>query len=207
MKVVIDTNIMERLFKALYFAGVVVEIILRLPHERQRRQIPKTDQRVSRAERGLLAALFVGSFFIPLIYGLTGWLDFANYRWSPTTKVRAGSLGSLLLAAALWLFWRSHRDLGTNWSPSLEIGAQHTLTTQGVYRTIRHPMYASGWLSSLAQALLLHNWIAGIAGLVAFLPLYLVRVPQEERMMLDHFGDAYRAYCAQTGRLVPRLHR
>ncbi len=26
------------------------------------------------------------------------------------------------------------------------------------------------------------------------------------RMMLDHFGDAYRAYCAQTGRTVPQLH-
>jgi protein-S-isoprenylcysteine O-methyltransferase Ste14 len=67
-------------------------------------------------------------------------------------------------------------------------------------------MYASQCLWGFAQALLLHNWIAGCAGLVAFLPLYLVRVPREERMMLDHFGDDYRAYCVQTGRIVPRLH-
>ncbi len=96
--------------------------------------------------------------------------------------------------------------LGANWSPTLEVGAQHTLTTQGVYGVIRHPMYASQLLWGFAQALLLQNWIAGFAGLAAFLPLYLVRTPQEERMMLDHFGDAYRAYCAQTGRIVPRLH-
>jgi len=39
------------------------------------------------------------------------------------------------------------------------------------------------------------------------LQLYFVRIPQEERMMLDHFGNAYRAYCARTGRIVPRsLH-
>jgi protein-S-isoprenylcysteine O-methyltransferase Ste14 len=67
-------------------------------------------------------------------------------------------------------------------------------------------MYASQALYSLAQALLLHNWIAGMAGVASFLSLYLVRVPREERMMLDHFGDAYRAYAARTGRIVPRLH-
>jgi hypothetical protein len=48
---------MERLFKAIYFAGMVAEIVVRAPHERRRRQIPKTDRRVTRAERGLLAGL------------------------------------------------------------------------------------------------------------------------------------------------------
>ncbi len=37
--------------------------------------------------------------------------------------------------------------------------------------------------------------------------MYLFRVPREERMMLDHFGDAYRAYSARTGRVLPRLRR
>jgi protein-S-isoprenylcysteine O-methyltransferase Ste14 len=147
----------------------------------------------------------LGGFFIPLIYSLTSWLDFANYRWSPATKARVGSIGTALLGAAIWLFWRSHRDLGKNWSPSLEISAQQTLITHGVYRTIPHPMYASGWLLSLAQALLLQNWVAGPAGVVAFLPLYFIRVPREEQMMVDHFGDDYRSYAAQTGRIVPRL--
>jgi len=196
---------MNQFFKVLYFAGMVAEVILRLPYDRQRRQIPKTDQRVSPTEQGVLTVLFVGILLIPLIYSLTSWLRFADYRWSPTTKARTGSIGTMFLGAAIWLFWRSHCDLGKNWSPSLEIGAQHTLITNGVYRTIRHPMYASQLVWGFAQALLLQNWIAGPAGVVAFLPLYLARVPHEERMMLDHFGDDYRAYCARTGRIVPRL--
>jgi protein-S-isoprenylcysteine O-methyltransferase Ste14 len=199
-------TLMEQLFKVLYFAGMVAEIILRRPYAQQRRQLPKTDQPVTPTERALLAGLFFTLLCLPLIYSLTNWLGFANYHLSPGAKARAGGIGTLLLAASLWLFWRSHRDLGTNWSPTLEIGAQQTLTTQGVYRTIRHPMYTSQFFGGLAQALLLHNWIAGFGGLAAFLSFYLVRVPQEERMMLDHFGDAYRAYCAQTGRIVPRLH-
>jgi protein-S-isoprenylcysteine O-methyltransferase Ste14 len=196
---------MEQLLKVVYFAGMVAEIILRMPYARQRRQLPKTDQPVTPTERGLLAGLSFALLGLPLTYSLTDWLGFADYRLSPGAKARAGGIGTLLLAASLWLFWRSHRDLGANWSPTLEIGAQHTLTTQGVYRTIRHPMYASQLLGGLAQALLLQNWIAGFGGLAAFLSFYLVRVPQEERMMLDHFGDAYRAYCAQTGRIVPHM--
>ena len=37
-----------------------------------------------------------------------------------------------ILAVALWLFWRSHHDLGANWSPSLEIGEQRTLPRRGL---------------------------------------------------------------------------
>jgi len=59
----------------------------------------------------------------------------------------------------------------------------------------------------LAQALLLQNWIAGFAMLASLLPLYLVRVPREEQMMLEHFGEEYRLYMNRTGRVVPRLWR
>ena len=66
-------------------------------------------------------------------------------------------------------------------------------------------MYASEWLWGVAQALLLQNWVAGWAGLSLFTPLYVLRVPGEERMMLDRFGEEYRAYMDRTGRVVPRL--
>jgi protein-S-isoprenylcysteine O-methyltransferase Ste14 len=101
--------------------------------------------------------------------------------------------------------WRAHADLGRNWTPTLQITESHRLVTGGVYRYLRHPIYAAIWLTGLAQVLMLANWIAGPACLVLFLPVYLVRVPREERMMLDHFGDEYRAYMGRTGGVIPRL--
>ena len=59
---------MDTLFKLVYFAGILVEIVVRLPYGRQHRQLPKTDQRISPAERGLLGLLFVGMFLIPLLF-------------------------------------------------------------------------------------------------------------------------------------------
>lgn len=196
---------MQKLFKAIYFVGLLAEIILRAPYDRQRRAIPKTDQRVTPAEQALFAGLSAGMVGLPAFYSLSRRLQFANYRWRPATSAGAGAVGSMILAASIWLFWRAHRDLGTNWSPSLEINAKQSLVTGGIYRSIRHPMYASQLLWGLAQALLLQNWIAGLAGLASFLPLYLVRVPREERMMLEHFGDDYQAYMEQTGRIMPWL--
>jgi protein-S-isoprenylcysteine O-methyltransferase Ste14 len=197
----------EKVFKVAFFAGLVVQVILRAPYDRQRRKIEKTDRRVTAAEQALIMWLAVGIVVLPMIYDLTSWLNFADYAWSAVVKARLGGLGLAFLAASIWLFWRAHRDLGAYWSPLLEIGVKHQLVTQGVYRAIRHPMYASTLLWGIAQALLLQNWIAGPGGLVSFLLLYLVRVPREERMMLDHFGAEYRAYCARTGRILPAFKR
>ena len=116
---------MTRALKAVYVGGIVLEMVIRLPYERQRRQIAMRDQRVSATERGVLGLLFVGTFVLPMVYCCSSWLDRANYRWSDPTKTRAGGTCMVLFGAALWLFWRAHVDLGHNWSrPSKSVSAR-----------------------------------------------------------------------------------
>ncbi len=191
--------------KTVYFLGLLAELLIRLPHERQRRQNRIVVDRVDWLERLLVGLVAAGLFCIPVVYAFTPWLNWANYRLSPRASSEAGGVGAALLAGAVWLFWRSHTDLGREWSPSLQLREGHTLITSGVYKSVRHPMYASIWLWGLAQALLLQNWVAGWASLVLFLPMYVLRVPREEQMMLEQFGEAYRAYINRTGRVIPRL--
>jgi protein-S-isoprenylcysteine O-methyltransferase Ste14 len=66
-------------------------------------------------------------------------------------------------------------------------------------------MYAAHILWGIAQPLLLWNWIAGLSMLVTIFPLYFYRVPKEEMMMVDEFGDEYRLYKDHTGRVFPKL--
>ena len=148
-----------------------------------------------------MALAFLGMQVLPLIYVFTSWLGFANYR----LPIWAGIVGAVLFAFAVWLLWRSHVDLGRNWSPGLELRENHALVTDGVYRHIGHPMYASHLLWAVAQGLLLQNWIAGWIFLVVGTALYVLRVRREEQMMLGQFGEAYREYMRRTGRLVPRV--
>ena len=84
---------------------------------------------------------------------------------------------------------------------------EHELITHGVYRFMRHPMYASIFLFGLAQGLMLSNWLAGWAAVVTFTPMYFIRTPREERMMVEHFGESYRRYMTEAGRLWPRYQR
>ncbi|HLF27156.1 MAG TPA: protein-S-isoprenylcysteine O-methyltransferase [Anaerolineae bacterium] len=194
-------------FKLLFFIGLIAVEVIRFPHrmrnKRERQQKRLASERVTGAQIALDMLAFTGMEVIPLIYVLTPWFNFADYE----LPVWVGGLGVIALASALGLLWRAHADLGRNWSPTLEITPEHALVTRGVYRSIRHPIYTAVWLLNLAQALLLHNWIAGLAGLVLFLPVYLARVPREEQMMLEHFGEEYRSYMNRTGRLIPRLSR
>jgi protein-S-isoprenylcysteine O-methyltransferase Ste14 len=136
------------------------------------------------------------------MYVATGFPRFADYPFRP---IQAW-LGVLLAGSALAMFHLTHRALGRNWSLSLEVREGHRLVTEGIYRHVRHPMYAAFWLWAVAQALLLPNWIAGFSGLIGFGTLYVFRVRSEERLMLDTFGEAYRAYMSRTARLIPWLH-
>ena len=111
--------------------------------------------------------------------------------------------GVICLVIGLWLFYKSHADLGTNWSVTLEVRERHRLITQGVYRRIRHPMYSALVLYSVGQALVIPNWVAGPSTGVAFAILISLRIHAEEKMMSETFGDEYAEYEARTKRLVP----
>jgi protein-S-isoprenylcysteine O-methyltransferase Ste14 len=158
-------------------------------------------QRSSVGDRVLVLLVVAGQVIVPLIYLFSPAIDVANYE---APKVLTW-LGALAWIAGMWVFWRSHADLGKNWSVSLVLHSDHRLVTRGVYREVRHPMYSSFLLLGFAQALLLPNWVAGFGALVAVALMCVFRIPQEEAMMSEHFGQEYREYMQQTGRLTPRL--
>lgn len=188
--------------KAVWVLLAVGWYVIRIPHERRARRTP-----VRRSDRGsrewlLLGISFTGLGLLPFLYVATGFPKAADYPFSPLR----GWLGAAVALAALAMFRLTHKALGRNWSVSLEVRETHKLVTHGVYARVRHPMYTAFWLWAVAQALLLPNWVAGLSGLVGFGTLYFFRVGREEKLMLDTFGDEYRAYMARTARLIPRIY-
>ncbi len=187
----------------IFLVGFIAYVSIRGVFERRTSGIEKTVSRMDARERILLLFVGLGSLLLPILYLFTPWLNFADYR----LPFLAPCFGTVILTFALWLFWRSHADLGQNWSISLELRHGHQLVQTGVYRFVRHPMYASILLWDLAQGLLLQNWLAGWSALVTFVVLYAVRTPREERMMCETFGQDYRDYMRRTGRLFPGLRQ
>jgi protein-S-isoprenylcysteine O-methyltransferase Ste14 len=184
--------------KAVVLAASVVMIAIRAPHGQRSRFVKVVKDRKGRLEVALLVLAIVG-FVVPLVWIASPLLAFADYPLRPVPLVA----GIACFIAGLWLFHRSHADLGTNWSVTLQVRESHRLVTEGIYRRIRHPMYAALFLYSVGQLLVLPNWIAGPAYLVTFGILFALRVHAEERLMIEEFGAAYDAYMARTKRLVP----
>lgn len=196
-----DNALFEKIFQVVYLvcfvAGSFIRVWYGLKYRQDRRAILRTEGVVV----ATLAGLWGIAILMPLLNLFTGWLKFADY----TMPAWAGFIGTIVFVFALWLLWRSHADLGRAWRLTTEVKAGQRLVSDGVYKYIRHPMYAAHLLWGIAQALLIWNWISGPVSLVIFIPLYFLRVTREEKVMLEEFGDEYQVYMNRTGRIIPRF--
>ncbi len=158
---------------------------------------------IDQKDRLLIGAVALTVIVLPVLYLLTPLFSFADYEVSRNLRL----VGAVVIAFSLVLFWRSHVDLGINWSPSLEIRRDHALINEGVYARMRHPMYASIWLWCLGQGLMLPNWLIAWAPLFFFSLMYISRVRREEELMRERFGAAYDRYIEATGRIFPKAKK
>lgn len=195
---------LDTIFEIIFLVGLIAYFFgVYTPHARKykKKQITRDSYRTQDIILDFLT--YVVWQIIPVVYIFSPWLDFANYSIPDWT----GWAGTSIFVGSLLVLWRAYHDLGSNWSPTLQIVKEHSLVTTGIYKYVRHPIYAGLFLWALAQPLLLHNWIAGILLLLFFSVLYVVRVPQEEDMMVKEFGNNYQEYKEKTGGIIPKLSR
>jgi protein-S-isoprenylcysteine O-methyltransferase Ste14 len=186
--------------KAVILLANVLMIVIRAPYGQRSRRLPVLKSHKGRLESVLLSVASL-TYFFPLLWVVTPLFSFADYPLRPL----AFYSGTCCLLAGLWLFRRSHADLGDNFSSSLELRIRHRLVTHGVYRYVRHPMYFAFFLYLSGQVMVIPNWVVGPADLLSMLLLFALRLNREERMMLEAFGHDYRRYMASTKRLLPSV--
>ncbi|NUP99937.1 MAG: isoprenylcysteine carboxylmethyltransferase family protein [Armatimonadetes bacterium] len=93
--------------------------------------------------------------------------------------------------------------LGGNWANQVTVYRQQTLVTRGVFRLVRHPLYASLLWMFYGAALVYHNLAALLAVTLVFWPMMRLRAAQEEALLRQRFPE-YAAYCRRVGRFWPR---
>ncbi|MEW5989193.1 MAG: isoprenylcysteine carboxylmethyltransferase family protein [Chloroflexota bacterium] len=128
------------------------------------------------------------------------WVAWARLPLPTWARWLAAGVGLALLPVFYWIL----STIGTNISPTQATRQDHQLITHGPYRCVRHPLYTAGILFVVALAVLTALWWVGVA---FALPLVILvfRTRREEALLIEHFGDAYRAYMKRTGRFLPRL--
>lgn len=102
-----------------------------------------------------------------------------------------------------YLIW-VHRHLDNQWSIALEIQEDHKLITTGPYRRVRHPMYLGIFVYTIGLCLISLD-ILVILFFVFSIWVNYRRIPSEEQMMIDQFGDEYLEYMKRSGKLIPSI--
>ena len=115
-------------------------------------------------------------------------------RWLKAAGVALISAGFLVFIAALAAFGRSWRIGIDNKNPG-------RLVTEGIFRLTRNPVFLFVDLYFVGTFLVYPNLLF-LAFAVACVTGIHFQVLQEERFLLQRYGDDYRAYMGRTGRYV-----
>ena len=113
--------------------------------------------------------------------------------------------GTTLLLGGLGLYLAGMRELGAAFAPSSGFGVRlqrlHGLVTDGVFRWLRHPMYAGVVCASCGVLLIYRTW-SGLALAVTMLGL-VFRARREEGVLARRYGVEWDAYARSTPAWFP----
>jgi protein-S-isoprenylcysteine O-methyltransferase Ste14 len=142
-----------------------------------------------------------------------------RFRWAPLVAAAAAVALFKLHPAPLWtplmvpgvavecvgiafaIWAREH--LGRIWSSRITLKQDHHLVQSGPYRIVRHPIYTGALfaLAGLALATGLASVMVCVTGMAVD---WWIKLRQEERLLIEHFGDEYREYQRKVPALIPR---
>ena len=188
------------IFKIIYFVELILITTVRSLGTAKYKGL-KTEVNLSSTLDTILLALNGVGMVVPIFYVFSTWLDFSDYSLPDWLSW----IGVVLFAQAAVILHLTHQAMGRSWTPTLGLREDHKLVTDGIFKYIRHPMYAAHILWAIAQPLILTNWIAGFSFIIPQVMQYWFRVADEEKMMLEAFGEKYRTYMGRTGRIIPRF--
>ena len=143
-------------------------------------------------------------FVAGLVFATSDYLSSTERPWTVLGLADAvrwtGFTASLAISAFLiWVF----ATIGTAGAKHIVTFDDMKLATSGPYARVRHPMYGGFFLWGITFSLFADNWVVGGSWAAMRVFIAVVRVPHEERVLVEHFGDDYRQYMRRTNRFLP----
>lgn len=139
------------------------------------------------------------SIFGPIILA-----ELTDFPISDTVTIRY--LGLFLFVCGVLLRVSAIRNLGKFFTMDLSIRKEHQLITTGVYKYIRHPSYTGIIIALTGAGLALNNWISLFFGTILFFLAFNKRISNEEKGLINCFGEEYIRYQKKTKRWIPFIY-
>lgn len=125
------------------------------------------------------------------------------------TVIAAGAwwwfaVGLVIAAVGQGMRLRAVHELGTAFTVRVQTAPGQQVVDTGLYRLIRHPSYTGALICGLGFTIAYTNWLSPLMVLV-LAGAYVLRIPHEERVLIEGLGAPYRSYLGRTKRLIPFL--
>ena len=112
--------------------------------------------------------------------------------------------GGATILVGLAVAGRGVLDLGSNLSPFPRPKGNAVLVERGVYRYLRHPIYAGLVLISIGLSLA-RGSLVGLALSLVLAVFFDLKARREEALLAETFSG-YEAYAARTRRFIPAVY-
>jgi len=192
------------IFRTLFILAFIVMTAVRGYYQsqilRDKREVHIQEGRIS-LTAGSLAALTTIVFGAEYIF-FRGFSRFA-YRLPYPNWLRW--LGAPALVLGVGLLWSAHHHLGKSFHSLVVSKEAQTLVETGPYRWIRHPIYTAYLVSYVSGGLLAGNLVLTLVPAAFYAVLVAIRLRDEEKVLVNLFGQEYVAYQKRTGKLLPRI--
>lgn len=198
-----ETNtVSETIYRTLFITSTIFMFTIRIYYQRKiRSEQLLTEERGSRLRLipGAIAAIVTIMFGLEYIFA-PGTFEFAYLIEYPTWL---RWLGVVMLTFGISLLWAAHHHLGKSFHSLVVLKEDQVLVESGPYKWIRHPIYTAYFLNYIGGGLLAGNWVLTFVPVFFFGLMVYLRIGEEEAVLIEKFGDEYRAYMKKTGRFLP----
>lgn len=157
-----------------------------------------TQEKKSMVDTGTMTLFFFAIYLI--IVNKIGVLNVSNTLLK-NTLIILGTIG-IITGCCMNIIGRF--NLGRNWANHIKIYDEHVLVHEGMYRLVRHPLYASIMLMFYGSVLVYRNILCLILITFIFIPFMYYRAKQEENLLSNTFKE-YAEYKKKTGMFFPKI--
>jgi protein-S-isoprenylcysteine O-methyltransferase Ste14 len=150
-----------------------------------------------------LGIVFMVFFFMVIPVGvLTVWFGFLllPIPWLIAWLVCGG-----IFALGVYVWVLSKREFDRS-GQNLHAKTGSTLITSGIYASIRHPHYLALMLVCLSVTLGFKSLVGLLIAVVDVIAIYWFAL-EEEKELIQQFGDGYREYKARVPMFIPKLKK
>ncbi|MCP3926496.1 MAG: isoprenylcysteine carboxylmethyltransferase family protein [Desulfobacterales bacterium] len=159
------------------------------------------EDKIQSDDNGVLSCLIFCTLtlFISFYRYLEIWPVMPDYLWNYLFMI-----GILFFITGLIFRVKARYDLNENFTYTVQIREDHKLVKTGIYSIVRHPAYLGTFLTMIGITLMFGVYLGFLLMLICS-PFTLIRIHNEEKLLIGYFGDDYISYKNTTG-LFPFLN-